>query len=440
MALVKVSVGLKLQKTGREIKMKKGFISILVLSGILIFAGIVQAASIEFWTAPNPYQEKFWSEVVGEWNEMHPDKQIDWKVIPAGNSSEEVILTALATGTGPDLSTNIFTGFAAQLIENDYLVAFNKFEGFEEVLETRAMENIVKDGWGYEGNYYVLPLYTNPMAYWWNKNILNELGVEVPRTYEDVLEIAAMYNDPAQDKYTLLTRYLPSWWDRWYDFGMSYYAATEGKPYWDTEKVLFNDQYGLAYMEFIAALVENKYSPLENYQDPLQKGIVLASIEGPWNISYTEETYPDYEYIIAPPLVPADYPEDKPIYTFADTKGVVMLTKDKKKQEIAWEFMQWYFSDIKHDVRWLELTNMLPSREDVLDRADFQAYLAEHTNLAEYAKLLAYSVPPALNSKTIELQTRLNEVLWEPVIYGKKTPEKALNDAEKALNSIIQSY
>ncbi len=417
--------------------MKKRFMTVLVLSLVFLLAGMVQATTIDFWTAPNPFQEEFWSETVAEWNETHPDMQVNWKVIPAGNSSEEVILTALATGTGPDITTNIFTGFAAQLIDNDYLVPFNKFEGFEEILQTRSMENIVKNGWGYEGNYYVLPLYTNPMAYWWNKDVLDELGVGVPRTYQDVLDIAEKYNDPAEKKYTLLTRYKPNWWDRWFDFCMSYFAATKGESYWDAEKVLFNDQTGLAYMEFIDTLIENEYSPLENYQDPLQKGVVLGSIEGPWNISYTAETYPEYNYVIAPPLVPADYPADEPIYTFADTKGMVMLSKDSKKQEAGWEFVKWYFSNIEHDVKWLELTNMLPSREDVLEKTEFKEYLNEHSRLADYAELLAYSIPPTLNSKTIEMQTKLNEVLWEPVLYDKKTPEKALDDAEKALNNII---
>src|SRR5690606_5214266 len=158
-------------------KRMKRILFVLMVSVLVIAmagTGLMASTTIEFWTAPNPFQEAFWSEVVKEWNSTHPDQQIKWQVIPAGHSSEEVILTALATGTGPDLSTNIFTGFAAQLIENDYLVPFNQFDGFEELLKARAMENIVKKGWGHHGNYYVLPLFTSPMAYWWNKDILDE--------------------------------------------------------------------------------------------------------------------------------------------------------------------------------------------------------------------------------------------------------------------------
>lgn len=419
--------------------MKKSRILILTLTMILLFGAMAQAAAVDFWTAPNSQQEEFWSGIIAEWNEENPDKEINWKVIPAGNSSEEVILTALATGTGPDFTTNVFTGFAAQLIENDYLVPFNKFDDFDKVLKNRSMENIVKEGWGHKDNYYVLPLYTNPMAYWWNKDVLDELGVDAPRTYQDAIDIAERYNNPDENKFTLLTRYQPNWWDRWFDFSLSYYAATQGEPYWNTEEVLFNDEHGLAYMKFIDTMVENNYSPLENYQDPIQKGIVLGSIEGPWNIKYTSETYPDFNYVIAPPLVPNDYPEDEEVYTFADTKGMVMLTKDEQKQQVIWEFINWYFSDVEHDVKWLETTNMLPAREDVLEKDEFEAYLSKNPKLVEYAKLLPYSIPPALNSKTIELQTELNNVLWEPVIYDKKTPQEALNDAEKSLNEIIDS-
>jgi len=142
--------------------------------------------------------------------------------------------------------------------------------------------------------------------------------------------------------------------------------------------------------------------------------------------------------VIAPPLVPDSFPLDKPIYTFADTKGISMLTKDMEKQEVIWEFLKWLFSDSKHDVIWLEETTMLPSREDVTTNPVFSDFLGNHPKLAEYAKLLPYAIPPPLNAKTAELQTAFNELVWEPIAYGKKSPKEALADAEVALNKILQ--
>jgi len=429
-----------LKNKKRSIKMfKKTVVCLLMLMMLLGFAGITQAKSVEFWVGADPRETAFWTRIFTEWDETHPDLKIDWRPAPTGKSGEEVLLTAIATGTGPDLSTGIFAGFAFQLMENDILVPFNKFEGFEELLEARSMTNIVKKAWGYKGDYYVLPMYTNPIAFWWNKDVLDELGIDVPRTYSDVLKLAALYNDPKSGKYTLYTRFTPSWWHRWQDFCAHYYAATGGKPYWDDQKVYFNDENGLKYMEFINTMFRKEYSPLEDIQDAIQKGNVIGGInKGPWSIKPTREKYPDFNYVIAPPLVPDSFPLDKPIYTFADTKGISMLTKDMEKQEVIWEFLKWLFSDSKHDVIWLEETTMLPSREDVTTNPVFSDFLGNHPKLAEYAKLLPYAIPPPLNAKTAELQTAFNELVWEPIAYGKKSPKEALADAEVALNKILQ--
>jgi len=106
--------------------MKKLLVVLVILLTISFAFG-----TINFWTAPNPQQEEFWKGMVEEWNANNPDAQIKWKVIPATGSSEEAILTAIASGEGPDLCTNIFSGFAAQLIEAGVLVPWNDFDGYE---------------------------------------------------------------------------------------------------------------------------------------------------------------------------------------------------------------------------------------------------------------------------------------------------------------------
>jgi multiple sugar transport system substrate-binding protein len=58
--------------------MKKLLIIFLFLLCFIVFAD-----KIVFWTAPNPLQEEFWKPLIEEWNNNHPDVQIDWKTIPA---------------------------------------------------------------------------------------------------------------------------------------------------------------------------------------------------------------------------------------------------------------------------------------------------------------------------------------------------------------------
>jgi len=414
------------------------FMLVLLISVMILPQSIGAATTLSFWTAPNPQQEAYWKGIVDAWNGSHPDIQIEWEVIPAGGSSEEVLLTSIATGTAPDISTNIFSGFAAQLVSAGTVVALDKeFADFWDVVEGRTMSNILKKGWGYKGHYYVMPLYNNAMRYWWGKKLLDEAGMDAPRTYSDVFELSKKITVEGE-RYGIVFPTYKDWWNRWFGYLMLYYAASEGAPYIDLEnnKVLFNNEAGMAVLNFMNQCFREGYAPTEDMVDPLPKNQLGGVNMGPWAIVPTGEQYPDFEYVVAPPPVPDDFPTDAPIYTFADTKGMVLFSQSEKKQE-AWEFMKWYFSDVQHDVAWLEATNMPPVREDLVENAAFNAYWEAHPVVKKYAEGVAYSVPPALIAKTIEVQQIMGREMIEPIWFGTKEPEQAMADAVKAIEKFL---
>ena len=397
-----------------------------------------EAVTLTFWTAPNPLQEAFWKDVVDEWNATHPKIQIEWQVIPAGASSEEVLLTAIATGTAPDISTNIFSGFAAQLVSSGAIVALDEeFPDFWDLAETRKMRSILEKGWGYQGHYYVLPLYNNPMRYWWGTALLNEAGMEAPFTYGDVKALCDAIKVPGE-RYAIMFPSPKNWWDRWFGFLTLYYAASQGAPYLDVEKgeVLFDNEYGMAVLNFMNDMFRNECAPTESLSNPLETGLVAGMVRGPWSIKPTAEKFPDFEYVVTTPPVPDDYPKDQPVYTFADTKGMVLFAQSKHK-EAAWEFMKWYFSDVQHDVAWLETTNLPPVREDLTTNPLFAEYFDANPKVKAYAEGVPYSVPPALTPATIEVQRLMGREMIEPIWFGTKTPEQAMADAVKAIEDYL---
>jgi multiple sugar transport system substrate-binding protein len=395
--------------------------------------------TIHFWTAPNPQQEAYWKDIVDDWNASNPDIQTVWEVIPAGASSEEVLLTAIATGTAPDISTNVFSGFAAQLVSSGALVSLDEeFSDFWDVVEGRQMRSILEGGWGYKGHYYVLPLYNNAMSYWWGKDLLAEAGMsEAPHTYSDVLALCQAVSKP-DERYGIQYPGYQSWWNRWFGYLTLYYAASGGAPYLDLEnnKVLFNNEAGRAVLNFMDETFRNGCAPTMDLSDPLQNGIIAGRVMGPWSINSIAETYPDFEYVVAPPPVPDDYPEGEPVYTFADTKGMVLFGQSQHKAE-AWEFIKWYFADVQHDVDWLEVTNMPPVREDIATNPAFDAYWVDNPVVKEYAKGVPYSVPPALIPTTIEVQRIMGTQMIEPIWFGTKSPDDAMADAVKAIEDYL---
>ncbi|OAA29165.1 sugar ABC transporter substrate-binding protein [Kosmotoga arenicorallina S304] len=412
--------------------------TLLVLC-LLLIAILALGKEIVFWTAPNPLQEKFWKPLVEEWNANHPDVQIKWSPIPASGSSEEAILTAIAAGSSPDICTNIFSGFAAQLIEADQLVALESLPGYADLIAERKMETIV-EGWKFGGKNYVLPIYSNPMMFWWRKDLLEELGyTRAPRTYSEVYEVSEKYS-VKNEKFGALVVLGRNWWDRWFDFINYYYAASGGKSYLDIEKAraTFNDDAGKKVATFIDTMFRNEWTAVDLGNFPFYYGVVLGGIKGPWDLNWAKEQFPEVypNILIAPPPVPDDYPADEPVHVFADTKGLVMFKSCKYKDE-AWEFIKWVFSNVQNDLRWMEITNMPPARGDLTTNPIFTSYMEENPYFKAFAEYVPYAIPPALTTFTVDIQDAMTQYLIEPIMYGKKTPEQALKEAASKIRRIL---
>lgn len=415
--------------------MRRFWIFALMLVVVVTFG----ATKLVFWTAPNPLQEEFWKEVVSEWNRLRPDIQIEVSVIPAAASSEEAILTAIAAGTAPDISENIFSGFAAQLADIGAIYPLDNFKDeFWKLVDNRKMRNIV-EGWKVKGHYYVLPIYSNPMLFWWRGDLLKQLGYDKPpRTYSEIYELSSKFTK-INERYVMQVIAGRNWWDRWFDFITYYYAASGGKAYIDTEKrkAVFNNEYGLKVTEFIYKMFKENHTAVELGTNPFYMGNILGKITGPWEINWAKETFPDVmpHVWLAPPPVPDEYPADLPVYTFADTKGLVIYENCKDKKA-AFEFISWVFSNVEHDVLWIEKTRMPPAREDLATNSAFAKFM-EDPFFKAYAESVPYAVPPALIDKTIDVQLSMTTHLIEPLMHLKGEPKDILNNAVKEVNKIL---
>lgn len=406
---------------------------------LLIFVLTAFSVKLTFWTAPNPYQEEFWKIMVTQWNKQRPDVQIEVQTIPAAGSSEEAILTALAAGNAPDFCENIFSGFGAQLADIGAIYAFDNFGAdFTKLVQTRKMTTII-DKWVINGKHYVFPIYSNPMLFWWRGDILKQLGYNnPPRTYSEIYDLSKKFAD-GKKKFTMQVISGRNWWDRWYDFITYYYAATGGNPYIDTvkRKVNFGDATGLKISNFIYTMFQNKYTAVELGTNPFYNGDILGKITGPWEVNQAKNTFPKVipNIWISTPPVPDDYPKDKPVYTVADSKGLVIFSTCKDKKA-AFEFISWVFSNPQNDALWIEKTQMPPAREDLTTNSTFAKYM-EDKFFKTYSSHVPYAVPPALITNTIDVNQAMTTYLVEPLMYLKGKPEDILNKAVKEINKVL---
>jgi multiple sugar transport system substrate-binding protein len=393
---------------------------------------------IRLWVAPNEAQEAFWLEAVSRWNDSGLGLRVNFTTIPATGNSEETILTALVSGNAPDMTTNVFSGFAAQLAGLDQLVDLSTMQGFDQLIASRSMETIIDD-WDQAGRKYVLPIYSSPTLIWWRQDLLEKLGVnKAPSSFQDVFDLSEKYSVPNK-QFGMKVIAGRNWADRWFDFISYYNASSDGAPYIEDGKVVYDNAAGRATLRFVQTMFENGWTSSEFGDEPLVSGEVLGAAMGPWNIVYYKNTYPEImKKIIIGPMVGEKTGTNK-TYTFADTKGLVLF-KHSRVQEQAFEFVSWIFSNDELSLLWLEETGLPPARGDLLVNPIFESYFQRQPLAAKYAEYVDVAVPPAFIETTIEVQKAMGVEMLEPIEFHTKDIDTAMSESVERINKLLIRY
>ncbi len=414
-----------------------------VLFGVL---GATQVVEITFWTAPNPAQEVFWRQMAEAYMVVNPNVKITVSPMPEVPTSEAGILAAIAAGTPPTASENIFIGFGDQLARSRAIVPWNSLPGWDELLQNRAMSQTIQ-GWKFaDGNYYIIPLYVNAMLIGWRMDILRELGyMQPPRTYTQILQLGQALKAKYPDKFVWLRSELevPTWWQRWFDFFVFYYAASKGQALITGKEITADDQAAVEVLRFFKTMRDRKYLVTEPLATGFELGRTVMTVLGPWTFPWWRENYPELVYretfVLTPPPVPDTYPADQPVYTFADAKGVVLYAQATPEQRQAmWQFIQWVLSDPAHDLEWIRITGMLPARDDVGTNPLFTSYIQEkEPALLPYAENIPYAVPPFAHPEFVEIQELMGLECIYPVLVGAVSPERGWEDWKRAVRPLV---
>lgn len=396
---------------------------------------------IRLWVAPNEEEERFWTIAVARWNKSGLGARVEFTTIPATGGSEEAILTALVSGSGPDISANIFPGFAAQLANLGQLQDLSAMPDFDRIVDRRQIRPMLQDS-TIAGRQYLMPLYYSPVLIWWRADILAGLGInKVPRSFEDVYELSRRR---AKKNGGLGMQVLAGreWRSRWYDYIAYFYAGSDGAPYIKDRKAQYENQASLEALGFIQTMFENKWTGLDlDADDPLPRGIVAGAAHGAWDLSAYRKNHPEtLKHIVIGPMLrsAAGLRNDGgKTHTFADAKGMVLF-KSSRVQPEALAFMSWIFSNDEISLLWFKETGMPPARGDLMTNPIFARLYKENPHTAKYASYVEVGVPTAPIEETIDVNKIMSVQMVEPVNFGSKPVRQAAADAARRTNQLLE--
>lgn len=392
---------------------------------------------ILFWSAPNVGQYNFWQEKAAEFNETRTDVKVVVNQMPESPSSEAGIQSAIATGQPPIASENVSRGFATVLAESDAIYALNEYEQFSNIIENRNMGDIVEP-WSIDGSQYVLPIYSVPMLMAWNLDALDELGVEVPTTFDEMYALGEKC-DGVNQFATYGSKYaVPAdWWEQWFYTLTYYHAVSNGQSFYEDGALVADDESMIEVLTYINTLADIKGGMLlENATDPFENGVALSTFVGGWQIPFWASSYPELTYGENYKLTPPLSVDGGSKYTFTDSKGISFYKGvPEEDTEAMFDFMEFVYSDPNTDNRWLEVTGLTPAREDLTTNESFKTYFDENPAMADFANYIPYGIPAMASADMVEIQTKMGERIYK-MITSDVSPEETWENIKTDIGAL----
>lgn len=396
-----------------------------------------------FWSSSNAQEIAYSKKLIDQWNQMHPDKQIRFQPIPEGQSSEEIILASVVGKTTPDIYANMWQGSVEMFANAGVLIPFDTLDGFMEFIRERCSEEVIDEITSSDGHIYQVPWKVNPIITLYNKGLFESVGIDsLPKTYSQYLEAGSkiqidLNEDGYVDRWVGYTSVKVIWYQRLFNFYPMYLAATDGAPLIKDNKAVFNNPYAIGVFRFLQELYNRDYFSRQRMsasQDPFVMERVATLFSGPWQVPYLNKFKPDHlEFGFYSMLVPDGH--EGPVYTSGDPKNIVVFNTCDDPQS-AWDFIKTMI-DKPGDLSLMEITGQFPQRKNLSTDPYFSDFISANPKLEVFAQQVDYIKGVDNHELIVEVFDIISQEYEACVIYNRKTPEKALDDAEKAVNVLL---
>ncbi len=262
---------------------------------------------------------------------------VNVKTVPSSQlnaGSANVLLLSITSGTQPDVALAVSSTSPVDFAIRGANVDLTQFEDYEEVVTQFYPETLVP--YEYLNGVYALPETMDFKVLFYRKDIVSELGIEIPETRENLYSktLPALYNAgyefyyPRDEKSFIL------------QYGGEYYTENGAQSALDSPEVyeglMEATELYTQYEIPISASFYNRFRTGEmpmgigDYSLYLQLLTAAPEISGKWGVA------------LIPGLENEDGSIDRTTAAFNSTSDII-LSNTGKEQE-SWEFLKWWSS------------------------------------------------------------------------------------------------
>jgi raffinose/stachyose/melibiose transport system substrate-binding protein len=365
-------------------------------------------------------------EIIPAFEESHPGIKVEYQPTDT-NDYNAAIQSQMAGGKGPDLLMCRPFDVNRAWIGDDY------FADISDIDAVSKFDDTALAAWnGDDGSNYCVPIASVLAGFYYNTAIFDELGLEVPETWDEFMTVLDTVKKDG--KYAPLALGTSDGWQLaynvLYNLGPNYWGGEEGRQgLIDGSKKLTDPEFVEAFqaVDDLVPYLPESYQSL-TYDDMAQMfslGQAAILPDGSWNINQATATGIDVGVFGAPVAKAGDqrYQQEMP-------DQAIGLNAQSKNQEAATEFLNWLATPEFEEL----YVNKLPGFFAMSnDEVSYDNELAqEFAALKDDAELTPRLALDRLSSGTPPLDDEIWRVL-QVMTSGQETPEQATQELQDSL-------
>lgn len=345
--------------------------------------------------------------------------------------NKDVLLSATLAGKGPDVALNVAGKEPINYALRNAVEDLTVFDDYDEVKSWFHPDALTQ--FTFKDGVYALPQTMSFHVMFYRADILKELGLEVPQTWDDFYQALAVIQKNNMNvgifpDYTTFAMFL-------YQHGGEYYTKDGKGSGLDSENAID------AFKQWSGNYVNYRMPVTFDFANRFRTGEMPLAIGDYTNYNYLSVFAPEirglWGFTVVPGYETPNGTYDRSVSTW-ESASIIMKTSDQKQE--AWEFLKWWMSAQTQSDYGNEIENVLGVSGRVAT-ANLEALENLPWSNKDYKQLIAQlewvkAIPEIPGSYYTE---RNIKNAFYTVYNNNEDPRETLQDIVKTINTEIES-
>ena len=385
-----------------------------------------------FWFN-QPFQADNFKKIIARFRNSQDRVDMNIVLVPQHEMPTK-LATAIAGGEAPDAARLGGPVLNSLFIDKGHAVAL---DDFEPKISTYDWIPAVQQAVTRNGKMYAMPVNSGCFALVYNKDLYEASGLDPekpPTTLFELLEVAAKIAKPSKQIWGHYLLTAPAW-NAGADFFEAILWAFGSKVVSDDRKeVAFNTPDGVAALQWYYDLIhKHNAMPLKQVTETaMLNDFLTGNVGSMFSFPATLARVANARFKAGTARLPVGPKGKKVPVGF----GTIMVFKNAKSIEAGWEFTKFIGLTPENAAFWNISFGQLPARYSYRDTPSWKAYQKKNPLVEAYLEGQKDAALTLFGPGAQEISTHLGRAI-EAVLFGKKTPKEALDEAAVNVQKIL---